>query len=104
MIDYIILQLPMSDPSKFMSLGWVEKRFGVPDKEDYVQVYAGKEIDYRDTETILDAIWEKLNINHPADYHAHSLSVSDVVGLNVSSRYWEFYYVDSIGFKRIWRV
>ena len=38
MIDYVILQLPMSDPSKFMSLNWVEKRFGVPDKEDYVQV------------------------------------------------------------------
>lgn len=104
MINYIILQLPMSNPSKFMNLNWVEKRFGVPNKEDYVQVYAGEEIDYWDTETILGVIWEKLNINHPTDYHAHSLSVSDVVGLNVDSHSWEFYYVDSIGFKRIWRV
>lgn len=104
MINYIILQLPMSNPSKFMNLNWVEKRFGVPEREDYVQVYAGKENDYRDTETILNAIWEKFNINHPNDYHAHSLSVSDVVGLNVDSHSWEFYYVDSIGFKRIWRT
>ena len=56
MIDYVILQLPMSDPSKFMSLGWVEKKFGVPEREDYVQVYAGTEVDYRNTETILNAI------------------------------------------------
>ena len=24
MINYVILQLPMSDPSKFMSLNWVD--------------------------------------------------------------------------------
>lgn len=101
MINYVILQLPMSDPSKFMSLGWVEKKFGVPEREDYVQVYAGTEVDYRDTETILNVIWEKLNINHPADYHAHSLSVSDVVGLFIGG--WHWYYVDSIGFKEVWK-
>ena len=102
MINYIILQLPINNPAKFMGLYFVEKKFGIPNKENYVQVYAGKEIDRRDTETMLNAIWEKLNINHPADYHAHSLSVSDVVGLNVDNRCWEWYYVDSIGFKRIW--
>ncbi len=104
MINYTILQLPINNPAKFMGLDFVKKHCGIPERGDYVRVYDGKTIDHRDTETILNAIWEKLNINHPADYHAHSLSVSDVVGLNVDNRCWEWYYVDSIGFKRIWRV
>ena len=63
----------------------------------YDRVYDGK-LDCNSLETI----YEKFNINHPADYKGRSLSVSDVVEI------WEsdtlnpgFYFVDSIGFKSI---
>lgn len=50
----------------------------------------------------LDAIYERFNTNHPADYIGRSLSVSDVVEIKKSNRIDPgFYFVDSIGFKKI---
>lgn len=101
---YIIMQLPLSNNAKFRDLDSVKRNGDLPNRDDYVRVYEGDIYPVGEMEDMLNDIYEILNVDHPADYHAHSLSVSDVVGLNVSSRYWEFYYVDSIGFKRIWRV
>ncbi len=42
----------------------------------------------------LEAVFEKFNIDHPADFKGHSLSVSDVVVMDDKA-----YYVDSFGFK-----
>jgi DNA repair protein RadC len=39
-----------------------------------------------------------LNINHPADFKGHSLSVSDIIALKVNGSV-SSYYVDSFGFK-----
>ena len=51
-----------------------------------------------DPEAVLERLFEKFNIDHPADYHAHSLSVGDVIVL-VSPRGREFPYAcESIGF------
>ena len=50
----------------------------------------------------LEAIYEKFNIDHPADYKGRSLSVSDVVEIRESDTLNPgFYFVDSIGFKSI---
>ena len=50
----------------------------------------------------LETIYEKFNINHPADYKGRSLSVSDVVEIRESDTLNPgFYFVDSIGFKSI---
>lgn len=50
----------------------------------------------------LEAIYEKFNIDHPADYKGRSLSVSDVVEIRESDTLNpSFYFVDSIGFKSI---
>lgn len=50
----------------------------------------------------LEAIYEKFNIDHPADYEGRSLSVSDVVEIRESNTLNPgFYFVDSIGFKAI---
>lgn len=63
----------------------------------YDRVYDGK-LDCNSLETI----YEKFNINHPADYKGRSLSVSDVVEIRESDTlYPGFYFVDSIGFKSI---
>ena len=48
----------------------------------------------------LDGIYERFNIQRPADFTGHSLSVSDVVVLNDGSTV-KAYYVDSIGFAEL---
>lgn len=63
----------------------------------YDRVYDGK-LDCNSLETI----YEKFNIDHPADYKGRSLSVSDVVEIRESDTLNPgFYFVDSIGFKLI---
>ena len=50
----------------------------------------------------LENIYQKFNIDHPADYKGRSLSVSDVVEIRESDTLNPgFYFVDSIGFKSI---
>ena len=63
----------------------------------YDRVYDGK-FDCNSLETI----YEKFNIDHPADYKGRSLSVSDVVEIRESDTLNPgFYFVDSIVFKLI---
>ena len=63
----------------------------------YDRVYDGK-LDCNSLETI----YERFNIDHPADYKGRSLSVSDVVEIRESDTLNPgFYFVDSIGFKSI---
>jgi len=63
----------------------------------YDRVYDGK-LDC----SCLETIYEKFNIDHPADYKGRSLSVSDVVEIRGSDTLNPgFYFVDSIGFKAI---
>ena len=50
----------------------------------------------------LENIYQKFNVDHPADYKGRSLSVSDVVEIRESDTLNPgFYFVDSIGFKKI---
>lgn len=63
----------------------------------YDRVYDGK-LDCNSLETI----YQKFNVDHPADYKGRSLSVSDVVEIRESDTLNPgFYFVDSIGFKSI---
>ena len=48
----------------------------------------------------LGGIWETFNIDHPADFKGHSLSVSDVVVLHQDGQD-AAHYVDSIGYKQV---
>ena len=63
----------------------------------YDRVYDGR-LDCNSLETI----YQKFNVDHPADYKGRSLSVSDVVEIRESDTLNPgFYFVDSIGFKSI---
>ena len=67
--------------------------------ENYEQVYMGELSEFRGRtqgET-LEAIYTKFNIDHPADYKAHSLSVSDIVVLH-KNRENSAHFVDTFGF------
>ena len=48
----------------------------------------------------LDRIYYKFNVNHPADFRGHSLSMSDVVVLNIDGEKTGW-FVDRIGFKEV---
>jgi len=80
--------------------------------DDYNRVYSGELIDsivYGDKvsscntndKTVLEKLFEMFNINHPEDYKARSLSLSDVVAI-VRTNVTRYYYCDSFGWKLIW--
>ena len=48
----------------------------------------------------LEKLYEKFNINHPADFRGHSLSVSDIVALKRDGVV-SCHYCDSVGFKEV---
>ncbi len=62
----------------------------------YDRVYAGTTA----AETTPEDIYVRFNINHPEDYRAHSLSVSDVVVFKEGGKATA-YFMDSIGYKEL---
>lgn len=94
-----IYQITERDPEhnyRFMGLDYVQKKGMTVSRADYDLIYAAPLTD-KDT---LDGIYERFNIQRPADFTGHSLSVSDVVVLNDGSTV-KAYYVDSIGFAKL---
>ncbi|MBQ8313488.1 MAG: DUF4316 domain-containing protein [Clostridia bacterium] len=55
---------------------------------------------YRTPEAILEGLYTRFNLNRPDDFHGHSLSVSDVIALNLNGQ-TECYYTDSFGFYKL---
>lgn len=70
--------------------------------ENYNLVYVGElsELQGRTQSATLEAVYEKFNIDHPADYKGHSLSVSDIVVLHEDGKN-SAHFVDSFGFTGI---
>ena len=94
-----IYQITARDPEhdyRFMGLDFVQKKDMTVARADYDLIYTAP-LTEKDT---LDSIYERFNIQRPADFTGHSLSVSDVVVLNDGSTV-KAYYVDSIGFAEL---
>ena len=51
-------------------------------------------------ESILEGLYTRFNLNRPDDFRGHSLSVSDVIALNLNGQ-TECYYTDSFGFYKL---
>ena len=66
------------------------------DRANYELVYTAQ----LTKDMTLGGIWEKFNIDHPADFKGHSLSVSDIVVLHQNGENTA-HYVDSIGFQQV---
>ena len=56
--------------------------------------------DNRTPEAILEGLYTRFNLNRPDDFCGHSLSVSDVIALNLNGQ-TECYYTDSFGFYKL---
>ena len=66
------------------------------DPANYKEVYTGE----LEEGTTLDNLYEKFNIDHPADFTGHSMSVSDVIVLHQNGED-KAYFVDSFGFSEV---
>ena len=79
--------------------GIIKDNFDAIKPENYNLVYVGElsELQGRTQSATLEAVYEKFNIDHPADYKGHSLSVSDIVVLHEDGKN-SAHFVDSFGF------
>ena len=94
-----IYQITARDPEhdyRFMNLDFVKRHGMEVNCADYELVYTAP-LTEKDT---LEAIYERFNIQRPADFTGHSLSVSDVVVLN-DGKSIKACYVDSLGFAEL---
>ena len=101
--SFAIYQLRDNDNTaqlRFMNAEYLEKKGLSIEKGNYAAVYAGN-LDRRgDTQDRLDELYETFNIRRPEDFRGHSLSVSDVIALNLNGQ-TECYYTDSFGFYKL---
>ncbi len=79
--------------------GIIKDNFDAIKPENYNLVYVGElsELQGRTQGATLEAVFQKFNIDHPADYKGHSLSVSDIVVLHEEGKN-SAHFVDSFGF------
>ena len=83
-------------------MGITKDNFDAVLPENYKLVYMGEltELQGQTQSETLEAIYTKLNIDHPADYKAHSHSVSDIVVLHEDGEN-SAHFVDSFGFTEL---
>ena len=83
-------------------MGITKDNFDAVLPENYKLVYMGEltELQGQTQSETLEAIYTKFNIDHPADYKAHSLSVSDIVVLHEDGEN-SAHFVDSFGFTEL---
>lgn len=78
------------------ALGVMESRYDLV----YSGVLSPALASCRTPEAILEGLYARFNLNRPDDFRGHSLSVSDVIVLNLNGQ-TECYYTDSFGFFRL---
>lgn len=88
------------DAYRFMNYDYLQSKGVTPERGGYDAIYTGGLADYGDNKTNLDMIYQRFNVDHPADFKGHSLSVSDVVALKQNGVV-SCHYVDSIGFREL---
>ena len=96
---FAIYQVKHTDDLRFIryeSLESLQEQGQEPEKDNYDLVYTGP----LPEGATLDSLFEKFNIDHPADYRYPSMSVSDIVALKQDGVV-SYHYCDSIGFQEL---
>lgn len=91
---YQLNDSPAAREIRFMGTEYLEQKNITPTLDLYNKVYSGVLPEGKG----LDEIFAEFNMNHPADFTGHSLSVSDVVAIEYQGSITAN-YVDSFGFK-----
>ncbi len=101
---YAIYQLKHTDELRtlrYESLDRLERMGQQPQRSNYDLVYTRAGLpDGQSPEAILGKLWEDFNIHRPADYHAPSLSVSDILAIQQGDEV-SYHYCDSVGFQKL---
>ena len=101
--SYAVLQLKRIDETeqfRFMPYWHIQKLEEQPTIDHYEVVYTAPLLPYKDKDTMLEEMYMKFNVGHPADFKGRSLSVSDIVAIRQGGLI-SCHYVDSIGFKEL---
>ena len=88
------------DAYRFMNYDYLQSKGVTPERGGYDAIYTGGFMDYGNARTNLDMIYQRFNVDHPADFKGHSLSVSDIVALKQNGVV-SCHYVDNIGFREL---
>ena len=88
------------DAYRFMNYDYLQSKGVMPERGDYDAIYTGGFMDYGNARTNLDMIYQRFNVDHPADFKGHSMSVSDVVAIRKDGAV-SCHYVDPIGFREL---
>ena len=88
------------DAYRFMNYDYLQSKGVTPERGGYDAIYTSGLADYGDNKTNLDMIYQRFNVDHPADFKGHSLSVSDIVALKQNGVV-SCHYVDPIGFREL---
>lgn len=88
------------DAYRFMNYDYLQSKGVTPERDGYDAIYTGGFMDYGNARTNLDMIFQRFNVDHPADFKGHSLSVSDIVALKQNGVV-SCHYVDNIGFREL---
>ena len=100
---YTILQLRWSSDTsyeRFASMRELKRMGREPKLSSYEVAYTAPLPEYSSRDGLLESLYTKFNICHPADYQGQSMSVSDIVALKENGVV-SCHYVDSIGFKEL---
>ena len=98
---FAIYQLKREDATtdlRFMGSDWLDEKGLEPRRENYELVYTGQLPDAGSQIETLESLYRTFNIDHPADFTGHSLSVSDIVALRQNG-VLSCHYVDRIGYR-----
>jgi len=101
--SYAIYQLKRNDEAAdfaFMRYEWLESKGLKPDVDNYNIVYTGTLTAEGAPIEKLEDLYQTFNINRPADFTGHSLSISDIVALKQDSVV-SYHYVDSVGYREL---
>lgn len=83
-----------------MDSEWLKKKGIEPQVENYDLVYTGALYPASTQIDTLERLYQTFNLDHPADFTGHSLSVSDIVALKQNGVV-SCHYVDSVGYKEL---
>ena len=99
---FAIYQLSRDDPQnvRFMNLDWLQSHNRSVERSNYDLIYTAPLNGSSSTMEQLEKLYEKFNLQKPADFHSPSMSVSDIVAIKQNGQV-SCHYCDSFGFEQV---
>ena len=97
---FAIYQLKPGDETRYLrfeSLETITAEGKTVERENYEPIYTDSFSKFEGTRDRLEDLFDRFNNGRPADFHGHSLSVSDIVALKQNGQV-SYHYVDSFDF------